>query len=842
MYPQNYKSDFKFVVRRYKCVDGKEELTPVPFPDDLDWRLRLTTPHSFRYYEASYTDGVMHNCMRTDDGGIVVLMDDHKLACGELRYEFRFDLPDPVLPSRVAELYRSGSTGIMLVNDNSCNCGSGCGELIDVAVMLPMYKGDPFVYEDFTPEQLADLRRPATEAAEDAAAAVKALQDSVGRSESERTKAEAARETAEQQRAANETERQTAETGRADAEAERVKTEQSRQTAETARQTAEGQRKTAEAQRQAAETSRGNAEAARIDNETGRNAAEQQRVANETARQTAEHGREDAETARAAEEVKRSSAELSRQSKESERQTAETGRETKELQRNEAESRRAEAELLRVTAEESRAAAEIERAAAESQRISDESTRKADESTRQTAESERAANEAERIDNEAARQLSESGRALREQSRNEAETRREANENKRQTAETHRETSFSTAHEQALTAISSANDAAASATAAAKSASDAADKCADLPSNEQFGQIGYYALNGGAYTPSASYRTSGLLPLNRNHDLVYCAAAGGAASSLAFFSANGTVLSATAIKANPAITLAKEEFPNDAVYFAVSTVRSTVDISFYRNGDTIESREGAVSDAIQASKIALFVDEWNAANFLYYDGIYKFLDYDNVTNTFIVKCLYEPEYDTSLTYEEALRCYAGITTQSNFTQFPYTSGFKVILPPLNFHYGSGPHYESISRLTRYSNVQVIHLCVGPKASPSVDVKLDNKDVTITACTKLKAIIGCIGLKTLRCPDCYALEFFTIKTSGNVNIENSPKVRLDSLQYLVTNATNTSAITVTVHPEVYAKLTGDTTNAAAAALTPEELAQWQAVTTAAADKDISFATT
>ena len=32
-----------------------------------------------------------------------------------------------------------------------------------------------------------------------------------------------------------------------------------------------------------------------------------------------------------------------------------------------------------------------------------------------------------------------------------------------------------------------------------------------------------------------------------------------------------------------------------------------------------------------------------------------------------------------------------------------------------------------------------------------------------------------------------------------------------MQYLVTNAANTSPITVTVHPYVYAKLTGDTTN-------------------------------
>ena len=63
-----------------------------------------------------------------------------------------------------------------------------------------------------------------------------------------------------------------------------------------------------------------------------------------------------------------------------------------------------------------------------------------------------------------------------------------------------------------------------------------------------------------------------------------------------------------------------------------------------------------------------------------------------------------------------------------------------------------------------------------------------------------------------------------------------------MQYLVNKAYNgTKAITITVHPDVYAKLTGDTTNAAAAALTADELAQWQAILAAAAAKNITIAT-
>lgn len=77
--------------------------------------------------------------------------------------------------------------------------------------------------------------------------------------------------------------------------------------------------------------------------------------------------------------------------------------------------------------------------------------------------------------------------------------------------------------------------------------------------------------------------------------------------------------------------------------------------------------------------------------------------------------------------------------------------------------------------------------------------------------------------------------------NDFNIEFLKSISLSSMQYMVNNSTATSSITVTVHPDVYAKLTGDTTNATAAALTAEELAQWQALVTTANSKNISFAT-
>ena len=83
-----------------------------------------------------------------------------------------------------------------------------------------------------------------------------------------------------------------------------------------------------------------------------------------------------------------------------------------------------------------------------------------------------------------------------------------------------------------------------------------------------------------------------------------------------------------------------------------------------------------------------------------------------------------------------------------------------------------------------------------------------------------------------------------RLQNDVSFANNPLIDLDSFTYMVEHrATHvTDAYTITVHADVYAKLTGDTTNEAAAALTAEELAQWQALLTKAAAKNITFATT
>ena len=95
------------------------------------------------------------------------------------------------------------------------------------------------------------------------------------------------------------------------------------------------------------------------------------------------------------------------------------------------------------------------------------------------------------------------------------------------------------------------------------------------------------------------------------------------------------------------------------------------------------------------------------------------------------------------------------------------------------------------------------------------------------------------VNSFNAPALVTLDISNLKV--NLDLSKCPLINLTSWQGIVSRAANTDTITITVHPDVYAKLTGDTTNAAAAALTASELAAWKQVVTDAATKKISFAT-
>ena len=149
-------------------------------------------------------------------------------------------------------------------------------------------RGKAFEYSDFTPEEIKELQKPASDMINALDALDKAVtaneqqrinnENTRVSSENARKESENLRREAENTRASNEEARETAETGRASAEDNRVKAEQSRVETENNRVTAENTRVEKENERQTAENTRDTNEQSRKEAETNRVKAEEGRV------------------------------------------------------------------------------------------------------------------------------------------------------------------------------------------------------------------------------------------------------------------------------------------------------------------------------------------------------------------------------------------------------------------------------------------------------------------------------------------------------------------------------------------------------------------------------------
>jgi len=227
-------------------------------------------------------------------------------------------------------------------------------------------KGDAFTYEDFTPTQIAELQKPATDKVEE----LDALEATLTNSENLRVQNENTRKTSEETRNSNEIDRSYSENSRQENEVSRIENENVRILAET--------------ERNDTETVRISNENTRISNENTRNTNEQTRV-------NAENNRVTAETSRSSAENTRTTAETERASNESERKTAETSRVSAENTRATAETSRSNAENTRVNSENTRISNENSRVTAENTRVTNESSRVSAENARVTAENARKA-------------------------------------------------------------------------------------------------------------------------------------------------------------------------------------------------------------------------------------------------------------------------------------------------------------------------------------------------------------------------------------------------------------------------------------------------------------------
>lgn len=171
-----------------------------------------------------------------------------------------------------------------------------------------------------------------------------------------------------------------------------------------------------------------------------------------------------------------------------------------------------------------------------------------------------------------------------------------------------------------------------------------------------------------------------------------------------------------------------------------------------------------------------------------------------------------------------------VLNNSNWDSVLYSVDIPVNLPPRKTpnQFTSEINVTARSTFTG-SNFNTIYLC-----PESTFVRFSNCAYLFFGCKQLVTIVGGVTFEKAT-PDsaftyCKSLQNVKFKQLRyNVNLKDSPLLTLESFQYLVENATNTSAITVTVHADVYAKLTD-----------PQQ-ADWYAVNTAAQGKHISFAT-
>ena len=166
---------------------------------------------------------------------------------------------------------------------------------------LASLKGEPFTYEDFTPEQLEALQKPAVDAATRADGAAQSANTAAGNANTAAQNANnVANSVAELETtiAQKEQARNLAENARVLAEQDRESSEQQRQTNEQSRKTAEKERNTIETERQQAEQSRQQAEQSRVSefNTLKQNAETATEKAN-TAAQKADTATENANTA-----------------------------------------------------------------------------------------------------------------------------------------------------------------------------------------------------------------------------------------------------------------------------------------------------------------------------------------------------------------------------------------------------------------------------------------------------------------------------------------------------------------------------------------------------------------
>ena len=177
----NYKDDFDFILRLYTVltdssgneVEGSRKEIGWP---EYDWVATFWTSSKANPFVARARGGECVNCYN-DNGQIHIVADNHRLGKGRLNVEFTAELPRGIYADGYQRNVIPAALDIELI--------AGTGDLprqIQAELLLPYIKGDKgdkgdaFTYADFTDEEIAELQKPATDAANELEGRIAAIE------------------------------------------------------------------------------------------------------------------------------------------------------------------------------------------------------------------------------------------------------------------------------------------------------------------------------------------------------------------------------------------------------------------------------------------------------------------------------------------------------------------------------------------------------------------------------------------------------------------------------------------------------------------------------------------
>lgn len=208
--------------------------------------------------------------------------------------------------------------------------------------------------------------------------------------------------------------------------------------------------------------------------------------------------------------------------------------------------------------------------------------------------------------------------------------------------------------------------------------------------------------------------------------------------------------------------------------------------------DLIDSCINVADDNTEADKRQLFNDTWNVLV-----GTYGRYDPDGAPDAdhpYLLNGLW-------LTYEEAIAIVAYANTPIDDVPYAFMRAkVRTLIPPQAE--GSGWMGNAVWKMTFVASaIEALVFTSEPY------VTLDN---TFRSCAKLKTIKTPIHLSSVTpgtFTSCTALEEIRIAgLHSDISFAVSPLLSIASISYMVEHATGSSAITITLHPDAYARVT------------------------------------